>query len=471
VSTAAERGRSRPNLILAVLALGSLVYALLQSLLPPALPTIQRAVDTSESGVTWLLTTYLLSAAVATPILGRLGDIHGKRRILIFVFAAICVGLVVSAVATSLALMVLGRAIQGLGGGVFPLAFGIIRDEFPRERVAGSIGLVSSLLGLGGAVGVVLAGVIVDTLGYHWLFWMPLAVALIALAATIAFIPESPIRAAATINWWSAALMTAGLVAVLVAVSMTSTWGWGSPKTLGLIAVGLVILAAWVSAELRADSPLVDMRLMGLRGVWTTNLVAVLIGAGMFTGFVLIPQFVQSPPSAGFGFGSSVTAAGLFLVPMSLVMLIAGTLAGRVERRFGSKAALNAGSVFTLAGFVVLLVAHGEKLPIHAASALLGAGIGLAFSALPNLIVQSVPQDQTGVATGMNTVARSLGAAFGGQLAATFVANSVIDGLPTAAGFNRAFVMAIIALVAALGVGAAIPRRSVRQADSRLLAA
>jgi EmrB/QacA subfamily drug resistance transporter len=468
-SSQSEHERSHSNLTLAVLSLAALAYSLLQSLVTPALPTIQHAFGASESGTAWVLTAYLLSAAVATPILGRLGDIHGKRMTLIVVLAGLAVGTLVAAIATSLPLMIVGRVIQGFGGGVFPLAFGIIRDEFPQEKVAGSIGLVSALLGLGGGLGVVLAGVIVDNLSYHWLFWIPMIAVLVALLATIVVIPDSPMRAPAAINWLGAALMSIGLVAVLLAVSETSTWGWGSPKTLGLIAAGLVVLGLWVANELRAQSPLVDMRVMAIRGVWTTNLVAVLLGIGMLAAFVLIPQFAQMPEASGYGFGSSVTAAGLLLLPMALVMLVVGALAGHVERRFGSKFAVLAGAAFTLGAYVLLLVAHDSKLPIYIASAVLGVGIGLAFAAMANLIVGAVPPDQTGVATGMNTVARSVGAAFGGQLAATFVSGSVgAGGLPTVAGFNHAFLMAIIALVVALLAAFAIPTtRSRPRAGSR----
>lgn len=453
-----DKGR-RLNLTLAVLATASLSYALLQSLISPALPTIQRGLGASENGVAWLLTGYLLSAAVATPILGRLGDLFGKRRILLLALSGLAVGCLVSALATSLPPMIAGRVIQGLGGGVFPLAFGIIRDEFPAPRVPGSIGLVSALLGLGGGLGVVLCGLIVENLNYHWLFWIPLAMVLVALLATFRAIPESSVRAPGSINWLGATLLSLGLVSVLFAVSQTTTWGWGSPKTLGLIALGGVFLAAWVASERRSRYPLVDMRMMAVRGVWTTNLAAIALGIGMLTAFVLIPQFAQLPPAAGIGFGASVTESGLFLLPMALVMLAVGAVAGRVEARFGSRFALIVGGAFATGSYLLLLVAHDEKLPIYLASGLLGVGIGLAFAAMANLIVQAVSPTETGVATGMNTVARSVGAAFGGQLTATFISTSVAaSGLPTEAGFNHGFLVGVIASGLAVVAALAIPR-------------
>src|SRR5437764_9899310 len=179
----AAHPRQHYNVTFALLALAAISYALLQSLVAPALPDIQHALHTSVNSASWVLTAYLLSASIATPLIGRLGDMYGKERLLVAVLVLLCVATVVSALATALPVMLVGRVIQGAAGGVFPLAFGIIRDEFPREAVAGAVGLVSALLGVGGGAGVVLAGPIVQGLDYHWLFWLPLVV---LVPATIA---------------------------------------------------------------------------------------------------------------------------------------------------------------------------------------------------------------------------------------------------------------------------------------------
>src|SRR3954449_6416529 len=249
------RAHTSPRVILAVLSAGGISYALLQSLVVPALPEIQTSLHTSESAVGWILTAFLLSASVATPILGRLGDIYGKERLLMVVLVLLAVGTLISAVASSLWLMVVGRVIQGAGAGIFPLAFSIIRDEFPNERVPGSIGLVSSLLGVGGGAGVVFAGVVIDNLSYHWLFWFPLGLTLATAYLTWRYIPESPVKTPAEINYRAAGLMTVGISGVLLAITETSTWGWGSPKTLGLFAFGVVLIVAWVREELRSREP------------------------------------------------------------------------------------------------------------------------------------------------------------------------------------------------------------------------
>ncbi len=447
-------------MILAILSLGGISYALLQSLVVPALPEFQQSLHASESAVSWMLTAFLLSASITTPIIGRLGDMYGKDRLLMIVLVALGLGTLISAVASSLSLLLLGRVIQGVGAGVFPLAFSIVRDELPHERVPGALGLVSSLLGVGAGAGVVLAGIITQNLSYHWLFWFPLALIAVTTYLTWRYIPESPVKTPAEINYRAAALMTAGMSALLLGITETSTWGWGSPKTLGLLAAGVVIVLAWIREELRSREPLVDMRMMAIRGVWTTNLVAFLIGVGLYSAFILLPEYVQEPASTGYGFGASVTVAGLYLLPSTIAIIVLGQMAGILERRIGSRGSLIWGAVFALACYVLLVVARSQPIDIFVAATLLGIGIGLSFSAMANLIVENVPQEQTGVATGMNAVTRTLGGAFGGQVAATLLASNLgAGGIPTDTGFALSFVMCLIALAAASAIALWVPRR------------
>jgi EmrB/QacA subfamily drug resistance transporter len=458
VSPAASHSdRVHPNVILAVVSLAGMAYSMLSSAVIPALPTIQHSLHTSETGVTWLLTGYLLSASVGTSILGRLGDIYGKERLLLVTLVVLAAGTLLAALAPSLGVLILARVIQGAGGGIFPLAFGIVRDEFPPERVAGSIGVVSSILGVGGGIGIVIGGLIVEHLSWHWLFWVPLLITIAAAVCTWLFVPESPVRVPGRVNWGAAALMSAGMCLVLIAISETISWGWGSPKTLVMLVVGLLLLVAWVTYEVRSDEPLIDMAMMRIRGVWTTNLVAFLIGAGMYSSFLIYPQFAQLPRSTGFGFGASVVTAGLYLLPAAFGMGVLGTVAGRVARRFGSKQAVTVGSAVTAVAFGFLAALHGHPIDMLISAALMGIGIGLAFAALGNLIVRAVPPGQTGVATGMNTVMRTLGGALGGQIIATFIADNVAHGLPTVTGFTDSFWLAAVFLVGAVGAALLVP--------------
>jgi EmrB/QacA subfamily drug resistance transporter len=457
---ASEPPRVHPNVILAVLSLAGVAYAVLSSAVIPALPSIQHSLHVSETDVSWLLTGFLLSASVGTAIIGRLGDMYGKERLLLVTLGVLAAGIVLAAVANSLVLLIVARVIQGIGGGIFPLAFAITRDEFPADRVAGSIGLMSSMLGIGGGVGVVLGGLIVEHLSWHWLFWIPLALTLLAAGCTWWFVPESPVRVPGRVNWLAAALMSAGLCCALIAIAETTRWGWTSTKTLALLLAGLAIIAVWIVVEVRSSEPLIDMAMMRVRGVWTTNLAAFLLGAGMYSSFLLYPLFAQLPKRTGFGYGASVVAAGLYLLPGAAVMGVLGSAAGRVARRFGSKPAMITGTAVTAASFLLFAVANSHPYDMLIASALLGVGIGLAFAALGNLIVSAVPPEQTGVASGMNTVLRTLGGAVGAQIAATVIASHTAHGLPTLTGFTISFLMASGFLVVCVLAGALVPGTS-----------
>ena len=456
-----EAKRSHPRLTLAVLSIGGLAYAVLSSSVVPALSTIQHDLNASENGIAWVLTGYLLSASVGTAILGRLGDMFGKERILLWTLVVLAAGTLLGGVANSLTVLIVARIIQGVGGGIFPLSFGIIRDEFPPEKVPGSIGLMSSILGVGGGIGIVLGGVIVEHLGWQWLFWLPLAVTVVAAVATWRFIPESPVQSRGRVNWFAAGLMSTGISAVLIAVSETTVWGWGSPKTLGLLAAGFALCTAWVAVETQSEVPLIDMKMMRRRGVWTANLVAFLLGAGMYSMFFVFPQFAQiSKSAAGFGFGASIVVSGLYLLPSTIGVVTVGPAAGVIARRYGSKAATITGSALTAASLVVITFAHGSPWDMLVSSLLLGVGIGLAFAALGILIVEAVDPHETSAAGGMNTVMRTIGGALGGQLAATFISGHTLpSGGPALHGFVEAFAMAAIFLVACTLAGFLIPQR------------
>ncbi len=459
-----EPKRQHYGLTLAVLALGALSYALSQTLVAPALPKIQHELHTSTSTVTFVLTGYLLSASVATPIVGRLGDMFGKERMLVTALSVFGLGALISALSHSIGLLIAGRVVQGVGGAVFPLSFGIIRDEFPRDRVATGIGLISATFGIGGGAGLVLSGVIVDHLAYEWIFWLALVVVAIAIVCTRLFVPESPVKSPAKVDLAGAALLSGGLVALLVAVSEGNRWGWGSGRTVGLLIVAAVVLTIWAFWEVRVPQPLVDMRMMRQRAVLTTNATAFLVGFGMFGSFILIPQFVQTSPDAGFGFGASVTEAGLFLAPSAVVMLFAGPVAGWLGGRVGSRLPLLIGTAISTLSFVFLALVHDDRWAIYIATALLGLGIGFAFASMANLIVDAVDQRQTGVATGMNTIMRTIGGSVGGQICAAIVSGHVAvrTGLAEESGFTTAFVMSGVGVAGAFLAALAIPRAPAR---------
>jgi MFS family permease len=408
--------------------------------------------------VTWVLTAYLLSASVCTPILGRIGDMIGKKKVLVAELVTLALGSFLAALATSISVMIVARVIQGVGGGVIPLAFGIIRDEFPRDKVAGAVGAIASLLAVGGGLGLVLAGPIVELLDYHWLFWIPGVAMAGSAIATRYLVPESPVRTPGRISWLAAVLLSAWLVAVLVAVSQAPAWGWSSGWVLGLLAVSVVLAAGWITVELRSRQPLIDMRMMRIPAVWATNLVALLFGFGMYSILAFLPEFVQTPTSAGYGFSASITESGLIVLPMSASLFLFGVLSGRLASRFSAKAVLVFGSALSVLPLLIMAFAHARIWEVAVATLLLGAGFGLAFSAMSNIIVDSVPSSQTGVASGMNANIRTIGGSVGAAVMASVITSGVLaDGVPKESGYTAGFAMLAGALLLAALAGLLIP--------------
>ncbi|MGY2081488.1 MFS transporter [Modestobacter sp. SYSU DS0657] len=459
---AAPARRAHPTATFAVLATGVVAFALLQSLVTPVLPALQRELDTTQADVTWVMTAYLLSASVCTPIMGRLGDMAGKKRMLVVTLVALAVGCLLAALAEDLTVMIVARVVQGIGGGMLPLSFGIIRDELPAPRVPGAIGTISAMLAVGAGAGLVLAGPIVDALDHTWLFWLPMIALVCAALAAQMVVPESRERTRGSINWGAALLLSGWLVALLLPVSRAPAWGWSSPRVLGLLALAAVLAVAWGVVEYRAAQPLVDMRMMRVRAVWTNNLVALLVGFGMYAAFAFVPQFLQTPTSAGYGFGASITESGLMNLPQTVASFVLGLAAGRLALRFGSKNLLVLGTLLTAAGYALFALVHGERWEVYAISTVIGAGFGLAFAAMSNLVVAAVPPHQTGVASGMNANIRTVGGSIGAAvMAAVVTAHAGPTGLPAESGYTAGFLMLAGALV--LGALAALLIPSVRR--------
>jgi MFS family permease len=440
--------------VFAVLAVAIAGYTLLQSLLNPVLATLQHDLHASQVATTWIITAYLVSASVCTPVVGRLGDLVGKRRMFLAAAGALVAGSLIDAVATSIGAVIAGRVVQGIGGGMLPLAFGIIRDEFPREKTGPTISLMASLIGVGSGAGVVLAGPIADGLGYHWLFWIPLVIVGGAAAAAALVIRESPVRAPGRFNPAAAGLLALWLSALLLALSEGAQWGWASAPVLLLAAAAVVFLGAWVAAEQRSRHPVIDLRMMRLPGVWTANLVALLAGADMYAAYAFIPQFVQARPGSGYGLGASVTVAGLIMLPASAVTLVLGLANTWLTRVIGAKWVVVGGSLLTAVAMLMVACWHGTAAEVAAAAAVLGAGIGVAFGSLTTLIVQAVGAHQTGAASGMNANIRTIGGALGTTLFTAILAGGAVGSLPTAHAYEWAF--AILALLAVLGAAAGL---------------
>lgn len=446
----------RSGATIASLTLAALAYAVMQMMVVPALPAIERDLGSGPGGVSWLISAFLLSTAIATPVLGRLGDMFGKERVLVGVLLVFAAGGLLGALAPSLELLIAARVIQGLGGAIFPLAFAIARDTLPPARMPLAIGLLSGTFGVGGGLGLIASGVIVDHFSWHAIFWLGIAMPLVAVVCVRLFVAASPERERVGIDWVGALLLAGGLLPLQLAVSRGSTWGWGSAGVVGLFAGGALVLAAWFRWERRLREPLIDVRLLARRSVWTVNATALCVGFTMYATSYLVPQLVQADPAAaGFGFGASTTAAALFLLPAMLAGLVCGPLSGLLMSRFGAKLPLLIGVAVMALGQAQLAFMHDARWQVYTGT-LLAYGIGLTFamSAMSSLIVGGVPQGQTGEASGMNTMVRTVGGSIGTQVVTALV---VAGGVATAGGFTRAFALCGALLLLALPLAAAVP--------------
>ncbi|MEU3986413.1 MFS transporter [Streptomyces sp. NPDC026672] len=461
---------SRTRLTFLLLAVGTGSFAMLQSLVTPVLPVIQHDLHTTQSAVSWILIAWLLSASVATPILGRVGDMAGKERSLLLVLGAIVVGSLVAALSPNIGVMIVGRVIQGLGGAVYPLSFGIVRDEFPRERVPSAIGAMSGVIAVGGGLGTVLAGPVLDALGWRWLFWIPMIVVAVTAVLCRLFVPESPVRSGGRINWLSATLLSVWLLALLLPVSEGEQWGWASAPTVVLFVVAVAGFAVWVLVESRSSNPVIDMRMMRMPAVWTTNLVALFFGAGMFATLTFLPQLIQTPTSAGYGFGATVTEAGVLILPLLVTMAVSGVISGPIHRTVGFKAQVALGSALLSLACLGFALWHDGQGQVALASAVFGLGLGIAYAATTSLIVQNVAPAQTGVATGMNTNIRNIGGAIGTAIVSAVITSQVqSSGLPTEAAYRDGFLILAAISAAAVLVTALVPAaRSTEEQPGRL---
>jgi MFS family permease len=473
--------RRRPGLILLALTVASGTFALMQAVVVPALPILQRDLGTSTSWAAWTVSIYLLSASVATPILGRLGDQFGKHRLLMVTLGIFLVGSLASIFAWNIWSLIVFRAIQGVGGAVYPLSFSIIRDEMPRRRVGVAMGLISAMLGVGGGIGIVMSGVIADHASWRWLFAVGAVAGAAGLALVHRFVPPSLSRARARVDVPGALLLSAGLICLLVALTEGHSWGWTSARLVGLVAVGLAVLVLWGWVESRVRHPMVDMRMLSRRPVLFTNLAALFCGFTMYVTFTLLPLFSELPsglpPSVArlvdYGFGASVTVAALYLLPGALAMLPSGPAAGLLERRIGSRLTLAGGLAVVAVGAAGLAIWHAAPWEIMVWFAVASVGVAIAFAAMPKLITDAVLPTETGVATGMNTVVRTVGSVIGSQAAVTLLASEHIAGtqVPAESGFTAALWLgAAAALIGAL-LALAIAPRGRREEPVAVLAA
>ncbi|WP_439379584.1 MFS transporter [Amycolatopsis lexingtonensis] len=455
---------SRANLVVGVLAFAGIVVSLMQTLVIPLIPALPGLLHASAADATWAITATLLAGAVATPTVGRLGDMYGKRRMLLLSLGALVAGSTIGALSDSLAPMVAGRALQGLAAGVIPLGISIMRDELPAERLGSATALMSASLGVGGALGLPAAALLAENADWHVLFWTAAGLGLVVVGLVVALVPESPVRTGGRFDVPGAAGLSIALVCLLLAISKGADWGWGSTATLGLFAVAVVVLLLWGRWELRTAQPLVDLRTTARRQVLLTNIASAVFGFAMFAMSLVLPQLLQLPAATGYGLGKSMLVVGLVMAPSGLVMMALAPVSARISRTRGPKTTLMLGAVVVAAGYALGIGLMSATWQLVVVSSIIGAGIGLAYGAMPALVMGAVPVSETAAANSLNTLMRSIGTSVSSATAGLVLARLTTSfgpaSLPSQNGFRLVLAMGSAAALIALAVAAFLPKRS-----------
>lgn len=466
---ASRKHENRTTLAVVFVSVAS--FTLQLSMVVPALTTIQTTYDTDQATVTWVLTAYLVSASVATPLLGRMGDLLGKRRIFVLSLVALAVGSGLAAIAPTIEVLILARIVQGVGGGVLPLSLAIVRDTV-TSKVNQRLSLIASLAALGFGAGIVLAGPILQALGLAWLFLLPMIATSVAAAAALIVIPRDEPRAATRLPWVPGLLLAAWLVGLLVTVTQGGAWGWTSARTWATIIATLILALAWLVVELRGRSTLIDLKLMGARGIWTANVIALCAGFSVYAALSCLPQFVHTPAATGYGFGASVSEAGRMLLPWSLGSFTAGMVTAHLVQVVGPRVIVIVGTMVTASSFGLLAGLHSQPWHVYSIMLILGIGSGLVFSALALVVIDAATSDKIALATAVNANIRTIGGAIGSAVLATMItAQTDAAGYPVERGYVAGFLVLATAMVIAAGVGWYIPHvRTTPRVQERFVA-
>lgn len=431
------------------------------TLVVPIQAKLPELLHASREDTAWVVTVTLLAAAVITPIAGRLGDMYGKRRIVLVLVGVLVAGSVIAALSTGIVGVIIGRALQGAASGVVPLAISILRDVLHSSRIGSAIALISATMGVGGALGMPLSALVTQYADWHALFWMSAGLGVIVFVLVVWIIPVSVLRTAGRFDYAGAAGLAAGLTGILLAISRGNEWGWTSPAVLGCGVGGVLILLIWAWYELRAKAPLLDLRVAARRPVLLTNLASVAMGFALFGSNVAYPQLLELPPPAGLGL--TLISASLIVAPSGLLMMLLSPVSGRLARIIGPRLLLMMGAFALVAAYAFSLVWSTQVWHILVANLLVGVGIGFGFASMPMLIMRSVPQSETGASNGLNALFRSLGtstaAAVIGAVLATFSTAQGGIPVPTRFAFDLAFILGGIAAVVAFVLAAFIPQR------------
>ncbi|WP_406359794.1 MFS transporter [Streptomyces sp. NBC_00715] len=458
----APQPTARASGVIATLAFAGTVAAIMQTLVTPLIAELPQILHTTPANSAWVITVTLLVAAVCVPVSGRLGDLLGKRRMLLACSVPLAVGSVVCALSSSVTPMIVGRGLQGMGMGMVPLGIALLRDVVPAEKLSSSIALVSASMGIGGGLGLPISAAVAQYANWRVLFWGSAVLAVVIGTLIWFLIPDVPASAKGQrFDALGALGLGVGLVCLLLGVSKGADWGWGSATTLGLLVGAVVVLVAWGAWELRTRDPLVDLRTTGRPRVLLTNVASIFVGFGMYASMLIIPQLLQFPEATGYGLGQSMLAAGLWMAPGGIMMMIVSPFGGKLTDARGPKFTLVCGVLIIALGYGLSLALMSTAWGLMLVGMVVSSGVGLAYGSMPALIMSSVPLSETAAANGFNTLMRSLGTSVGSAVVGVVLAQMTTTAggytFTSENGFRTGLVVGgCVALVAA-AIAAVIP--------------
>ena len=445
--------RPAPRWFLQALVYASLTSAVVSSLGMLLVPSVAESFGVTVSTAQWMLTVNLLVGAVATPVMGRLADGPHTRRLLLVALGVILVGSVVATLATSFAVFLVGRALQGLLYGIVPVTIALARRHLSYAESQPAISTLSVTVSIGMGLGYPLTGVLAALLGYRAAFAFAALFVVTAASGVLRYVPAGPdpLAPRAPFDLTGAATLGLGLAALLLGISEAPAWGWASPRALGVLAVALVAVAAWVAHSLRTPSPLVNLRVVRRPEVLLANATAIGLGTAMYIGLSIASLVAQAPTGTGYGIAVPVLWAGFLMAPLSVGSFLANRVVRVLNRRWDMSVFLPVGAGVMTVSSVVLWEWHGTVWTLGLGMFLFGVGIGSGYAAMPALIARSVAVDQLGSAVSFNQVLRTVGGAVGAALSAAVLAAHPSGGpYSTDAGITGAFGVGVLCCAAVM---------------------
>lgn len=396
--------------IIAVLALAGMLVSLQLTLMIPALPDVPEILGITSNDASWLVTITLLTSVVGTPIVSRMADMYGRRRLLLLSLALLTTGSVVAALGMEFTLVLVGRAFQGFGAAIIPIGVSLMRDLLTPHRAAKGIALLSGTMGIGSAIGLPLSGVLLEYGGLSSIFWTSAIGASIFFILVRAVVPDREAPAGGRFDLPGTLIFTIALASLLLLISKGAQWG-ASPITAALLFAAAVGFAVWIPHQLSAKTPLVHLRSSFVGPALTTNIASFFAAAGMFANYLLTIQEAHAPPEMGMGLGMSTMTAGLLIVPSSVMMVALSPMAARVLINFGGKVGLIIGSGLIFMAYAFRFFFHDGLMVVLLGTMFVGVGATFAFAAMPTLIMDAVPAEQAAAANGLNSLIRNLAGA------------------------------------------------------------